>query len=176
MNNIQITIGGKELTFGVKFEYDADLGKPWENSDCHGVVSDWVSRDKLPGELVLNSGRSGKRFYDFAETCKIALRDGWDCAPLNDGTESKRQQAAKAARNDFEYIREWCNDQWSYVGVIVTLLDEHGNETEVTDSLWGVEDRDGHHETTAREIADELAHGYGTRWGEVEQTTFAYIQ
>lgn len=173
MNNIQITIGGKQLTFGVKFEYDADFGKPWENSDCHGVVSDWVSRDKLPGELVLNSGRSGNRFYDFAESCKIALRDGWS---VNNGTETKRQQAANAARADYEYLRSWCDDEWQYVGVIVTLLDNQGNETEVMDSLWGVEDRNSYHETTAHEIATELAHGYGTRWGELEQTTFAYLQ
>lgn len=175
MENIQITIGNKELTFSVKFEYDGDFGKPWENSDGHGVVSNWTTRDKLPGELVLNSDRGSKRFYDFAGACATALADGWDCAPLNDGTESKRQQAAKAARSDYEYLREWCNNEWHYVGVIVTLLDDEGNETEVTDSMWGVEDRDGYNETTAREIADELAHGYGTRWAEVEKESFGFI-
>lgn len=175
MNNIQIIIGGKTLTFGVKFEDDTDAGAPWENSDGHGTVSGWEQRDKMPGELVLNSGRSGKRFYDFAGACKTALAEGWDAAPRNDGTESKRQQAAKAARADFEYLREWCTDQWAYVGVIVTLLDDDGEETEVSDSLWSVENRDGHHEITARDMADELAHGYGTRWGEVTATTFGYL-
>lgn len=175
MQNIQINIGGKDLTFVVKFDYDADMGKPWENSDCHGVVTDWVSRDKLPGELVLNSGHSGKRFYDYAESCKIALRDGWDAFPYNDGTETKRQQAAKAALSDYEYLRSWCNDEWQYMGVTVILLDDEGNETDVQDSLWGVENKDDAHETAAKKLADELAHGYGTRWGEVEKKTFAFI-
>ena len=176
MQNIQIVIGGKELTFSVKFEHDQDAGAPWENSEGHGTVTGWVSRDKLPGELVLNTDRNSKRFYDFAEACKIALRDGWDAAPHNDGTESKRQQAAKAARADFEYLRQWCANQWEYVGVIVTLLDDEGEETEVSDSLWSVESRDDYAETVARELADELAHGYGTRWGEVTATTFGYLK
>lgn len=174
MERIQLIIGGKELTFSVKFERDADSGAPWENSDCHGPVSDWERRDKRPGELVLNSGRGGKRFYDFAEACHIARRDGWDAHPYNDGTETKRQQAAKSAMADYEYLREWCNDQWEYVGVIVTLLDDEGEETEVSESLWGVESRGDYHHEQARILADDLAGGYGVRWGEVEKETFGY--
>lgn len=174
MQNIQIVIGGKELTFSVKFEQDADAGAPWENADGHGPVTGWETRDKLPGELVLNTDRNSKRFYDFAEACRIALRDGWDAAPLNDGSETKRQQAAKAARADFEYLRQWCANQWEYVGVIVTLLDDEGEETEVTDSLWCVETFGDYHEVQARIIADELAGGYGVSWGEVDKQTFGY--
>lgn len=174
MNNIQIIIGGKALTFSVKFEKDHDAGAPWENSEGHGNVTGWTTRDKLPGELVINTDRNSKRFYDFAGACRTALADGWDAAPHNDGTETKRQQAAKAARADFEYLRQWCADQWEYVGVIVTLLDDEGEETEVSDSLWGVETSGDNHENEARVMADELAHGYGTRWGEVERETFGY--
>lgn len=172
MDNIQIIIGGKELTFRVKFERDDDAGYPWENSDGHGAVTGWESRDKRPGELVLNTDKGTERFYDFAGACKTALRDGWDAAPYNDGTETKRQQAAKAARADFEYLREWCANQWEYVGVIVTLLDDDGEETEVTDALWCVETRDDDHKRTAQMLADELAGGYGVSWGEVEKQTF----
>jgi hypothetical protein len=174
MERIQLIIGDKELTFSVKFEHDQDAGAPWENSDCHGPVTDWERRDKRPGELVLNSGRSGKRFYDFAEACRIARRDGWDAAPYNDGSETKRQQAAKAALADFEYLRQWCTDQWKYVGVIVTLLDDEGEETEVSESLWCVETRDDYHHEEARLLAGELACGYGVRWGETEKQTFGY--
>lgn len=176
MNNIEIVIGGKTLTFAVKFEDDTDAGAPWENSEGHGPVTGWETRDKMAGELVLNSDRGSKRFYNFAEACRIALRDGWDAVPYNDGTETKRQQAAKAARADFEYLRSWCANDWAYVGVIVTLLDDEGEETEVSDSLWCVETFGDQHEITARELADELAHGYGTRWGEVDQTTFGYLK
>lgn len=175
MQNIQIIIGGQELTFAVKFERDQDAGAPWENDEGRGPVTGWVTRDKRPGELVLNSNRNSKRYYDFAEACRIALRDGWDSAPYNDGSETKRQQAAKAARADFEFLRTWCANDWEYVGVIVTLLDDEGNETEVSDSLWGVETFGDHHENEARTIADELAHGLGTRWDFFEKSVPAYL-
>lgn len=176
MDNIQIIIGDKTFTFAVKFEHDTDAGEPWTNSEGHGTVTEWERRDKKPGELVLNSDRGGKRFYDFAGACRIALAEGWDAAPYNDGSETKRQQAAKAARADFEYLREWCADLWQYVGVIVTLLDDEGEETEVKDSLWSVETcGDGHYEQ-ARLLADELAGGYGTSWGEVNTPTFGYLK
>lgn len=41
MNNIQIVIGGKELTFSVKFEQDPDAGAPWDNSEGHDF---WLTR------------------------------------------------------------------------------------------------------------------------------------
>lgn len=176
MQNIQIIVGGKTLTFSVKFEDDTDAGEPWANSDGHGTVTEWERRDKKPGELVLNSDRGSKRFYDFAGACRTALAEGWDAAPYNDGSETKRQQAAKAARADYEYLREWCADLWHYVGVIVTLLDDEGEETEVRDSVWSVEARDGFHHEQARLLADELAGGYGVSWGEVTAQTFGYLK
>ncbi len=176
MNNIEINIGGQDLVFSVRFEDDNDVGAPWENSDGHGVVSEWTTRDKRAGELVLNSERHSKRYYDFAESCRIALRDGWDAMPYNDGTETKRQQAAKAARADYEYLRAWCNDEWRYVGVIVTLLDDEGEETEVSDSLWCVETLKDYHEEVARQLVDELAHGFGVSWDRVTKSSYGYTQ
>ncbi|HFL6170874.1 TPA: hypothetical protein ACG4NJ_002218 [Pseudomonas aeruginosa] len=185
MERIELNIGGKDFVFAVDFEDDYDAGAPWEMADGHGPVSDWENRDhyrggKRPGELILSKSdrcnRDGRyRFYDFAEACRIALRDGWDAAPYNDGTETKRQQAARAARADFEYLRAWCNDEWRYVGVVVTLLDPQGEKTEVSESLWGVETLGDHHHETARQLADELAHGYGTQWTEAEKPTYEYL-
>ena len=175
METIAINIGGRDFVFNVEFVDDNDSGAPWENADGHGPVTAWERRDKRPGELVLNSDRGAKRFYDFAGACRIALREGWDAAPYNEGDETKRQQAAKAARADYEYLREWCNDEWRYVGVIVTLLDEEGDKTEISDSIWCVETRGDYHHEIARQIADDLAGGYGVRWGEAEKQTFAYI-
>lgn len=178
MDRIQIEVGGKLLTFSVRFEEDFDAGPPWEVSDCHGPVSKWTTRDKRPGELILNRGWRGKRYhryYDFAEACKIALRDGWDCQSNKpDSAETPRQRAERAARADYEYLRDWCNDEWRYVGVIVTLLDDDG-ETEVTDSLWAVETYHDFHLETAKQLADELAHGMGTRWEEVTVKTYKPI-
>jgi len=174
---IKAEYAGKAFTFRVSFEEDTDSGEPWKECDGHGPVSDWVSRDKFPGEFVLNGGRHGsKRFYDYAEACRIARRDGWDAKPYNDGSQTKRQQAAKAALSDFNYLRGWCVGDWQYVGVVVTLLDDNGEETSVSGSLWGVEDQNDYHHTAALELAGELLAGYGSSWGLVSKETFDYLQ
>lgn len=176
-NTVEIGIADKTFTFHVSTEDDYDTGAPWENAEGHGTVSEWTRRRKRAGELVLNNSHGDKRYYDFAEACRIALRDGWDHAESRVEGETKRQKAARAAMADFEYLRSWCQDEWRYVGVIVTLLDDDGELTDVSDSLWCVEDRDPNYVAeVARVLADELASGYGTRWGEVTRTTYAYLE
>lgn len=176
-DRIEIEIGDKALVFRVEFESDNDSGAPWDNEDGHGPVSDWELRSKRPGELVLNTDRTSKRFYDFKAACALALAEGWDARPYNEGNETKRQQAAKAAMADFEHLRKWCANEWQYVGVIVTLLDDAGEPTEVRESLWGLEDSDTDNlKSEAKTIADDLAHGYGVSWGEVSKTTFGYLK
>lgn len=165
MERIEINVGGRDFVFSVKFDYDTDNGAPWENCDGHGPVSDWEKRSKRPGELILNTDwRGNQRFYNFAEAVKQARREGWDAHPYNEGSETKGQQAAKAAMADFEYLREWCNDVWCYVGATVTLLDDDGEETSISDSMWGVETRGDYHHEQARLLADDLARGFGVRW------------
>ena len=46
-------------------------------------MSDWSSRDKAPGEMVLSNGRRSKRFYDFAGACRMARQDGWGFLPAD---------------------------------------------------------------------------------------------
>lgn len=151
------TIAINGLSFRVEYERDDYAGAPWENCDGHGVVSDWERRNKRPGELILNEYRGLRRFYDFQESCRIARADHWDCEPYNDGSETKRQQAAKAARSDYEYLSKWCNDQWRYLSVDVQLLDEYGEPIAgACDSLCGVESFNDYHETVAREMCEEV--------------------
>lgn len=176
MDQIQVISGDREFTFRVEIEPDYDAGPPWEWSDCHGPVSEWTTRTKTPGEMVLVSYRGSRRYYDFAEAVRIALRDGWDRHPYNDGSETKRQQAARAAWADYEYLRGWCNDEWRYVGVFLTLLDDSGAETEVTAYLGGLDDSDPSQlEEAIRLLADELASGYGSQWREVDHQTYGYM-
>lgn len=59
---------------------------------------------------------------------------------------------ADAPRADFERLRQWCNDEWRYVGVIVEV--ERQGVKLATSSLWGIEDDAGDY---LREVADELA-------------------
>lgn len=145
--------------YQVTIEPDFDHGAPWEECDGHGIVSEWTRRSKLPGELILSEDRGLYRYYDFAESCKIARKDGWDAKPYNTGQETKRQQAAKAAMSDYEYLRQWCNDQWSYVGVVVTAKCACCDEFTGSDaSLWGIESHSGEYlEQVARELIAEIA-------------------
>lgn len=187
MNTIELTVSGQDLAFSVDVEPDYDSGAPWENSDGNGPVSGWETRNKRPGELLLYKDGAFSRYYDFAEACRIALRDGWGIDPdrLAKWTEragrapTKRQIAASAARADYEYLRAWCSDDWHYVGVIVTLLNPDGTESDIQSSLWGIENSDSDYiRETARQLADEIAAGYLTQFelATVETKTFQALE
>lgn len=94
---------------------------PWEWSDGYGIVSDWTTRDKRPGELILCADRNSKRFYDFAGTMKKARAEGWDHTPYNTGTKDER--ARRAVMADYENLKAWCDGDWSYVYVMVTCTE-----------------------------------------------------
>lgn len=149
---------GVTRRYRLNIEDDDTRRYPWEECDGHGIVSDWTTRDKRPGERVLNTDRSSKRYYDVQASQKIALRDGWG----GEG-KTKRERAAHAVARDFDYLRAWCNDEWRYVGVIVTLLSDDPEEddatpTDYTYALWGIEsDCDDHIKNTALELAGQIA-------------------
>lgn len=142
-------------TFRVTFPYD-DTGEcPWEQGDGNGHVSEWTTRDKRPGERVIASDRSHKRYYDYAEAMDRAKREGWDAPPY--GTGTKGEQAARAVERDYEWMRAWCEDRWHYVGVVVALVDDDFEDDEETESVWGVGDDDMDHlVSVAYELADEI--------------------
>lgn len=148
------TITHKGRDFRVEYIVDDQHGAPWKENDGHGPVSEWTTRDKKPGELVLNNDRHSRRYYDFAEAVRIAKRDRWghESAPA---TATKNQKATIAARADFEYLRGWCNDEWQYVCVIVTAINNDGTDGE-TESLCGVDDLNNYPAEVARELADEI--------------------
>lgn len=105
--------------FRAELFHDEDMGAPWDEHDGHGTVSDWTSRDKAPGEMVLAQDRQLKRYYDFREAVRIAKRDGWNAQPYRDN-ETPGQRAAKAALADFRYLQDWCEDRWMWVYLKVT--------------------------------------------------------
>ena len=136
---------------------DDTCDAPWDRSEGHGPVSDWTSRTKRPGEVVLASDRSRHRFYDMQEAVATARRDGWGFK--GDNGLKPGEKAARAAQKDFEFLYGWCNDQWSYVGVVVELMHEDDDGELVgtgrTDSLWGVESvAEDYLVEVARECAD----------------------
>lgn len=171
--NDQDIIEKNGLRFRVHIEDDSDHGAPWTENDGHGVVSDWVTRDKKPGERVLNTDGRSKRFYDVQASMVIAKRDGWG-APRDMVAWLQRnkahtvsaivrttagQRAAAAVDADFEYLRRWCADQWRYVGVCVEQIDE--DDQPLTDkylhACWGMEsDDDEGLKQAANDYIDEI--------------------
>jgi hypothetical protein len=165
------------MTFRFRTEADTDHGAPWEEEDGHGPVSEWRrSSDytgrpaKRAGERMLcNDGRGhgSARFYDVREAMRIAKRDGWGISEPERaklaaklGREPTRGDiCARAVEMDFDYLRRWCNDDWSYIGVIVELLDEDEEPTGEGEALWGVgSDSSEYIDETAHELAGEIAH------------------
>ena len=146
----------KGRTFRLEVDRDEYMGPPWDEHDGHGPVSEWTRRAKHPGEMVLLTDRQYKRYYDFAEAVRIAKKDCWDTKPFGVGTKGER--AHKAATADFNYLRRWCNGDWFWATIHVTLLGEDGEEQ--SDSyLGGIEWGYCFNEyimNTAKELADEL--------------------
>lgn len=138
----------------VEWFFDYDGGPPWEESEGHGIVSEWTRRDKRPGELVLATDRGMHRFYDYAASVRKARAEGWNIEPYQ--WPSKGAQAAAAALGDFQYLRGWCNDEWHYCGIRVTLLDDDGEKSPAFESLWGIESHaDEYHAEVVASLADE---------------------
>lgn len=96
----------------VRVEYDDDSGPPWGHN---GEVR-WVRRrdEMVKGEVWVGGPKES-----FAWT------------PPDDFTPRQVERMA-------DYFRRWLWDQWCYVGLIVRLLDENGEEIE-DQACWGFE-------------------------------------
>jgi hypothetical protein len=132
---------GRRFTWHL--ESDDTASPPWEDGDCWGVVTEWTRRDKHPGERILCADRGSRRFYDVPASMTKAL-EVWGCLT--------RADAAVQVDVDFKRLRDWCNDYWWCVGVIVTDC-----ATGETESLWGIEsDSTDYFPQVAEELADAL--------------------
>lgn len=153
---MQLVIDG--LKFEVETGHDECIGTPWEEHDGHGIVTDWVRRDKRPGERILIADRDHKRYYDIQASMEIALRDSWGCE--NPEGKTRHQIAAEAVEADFQRLRAWCNDQWHWMFVSVQLLSKDGTPVPDFQSvIGGIESDcgDEYIEETARDLASELS-------------------
>lgn len=177
------TFTHKGRTFHVSIERDADHVDPWVENDGHGPVSEWTTRDKMPGEKVLTTEGGGHRFYDVAEATRIAKREGWGLSgeamqalmrakdyhfrnahnknrlhklPQLAGpvpAPTRGEIIAQAVQKDFEYLRRWCTDDWHYVGVCVRHESQDDSE-KYSYACWGVSSDDDAH---IAEIAHDCA-------------------
>jgi len=168
------TIEHNGQTVLIEYFHDSDTGAPWENCDGHGnvtrVMSYYGNIEKKPGQVVLHKGDRNcySYLYDFADAMKTAKRDGWNAEPYNPEGDTPAKRALRAVNADMEYLRRWCADQWSYVGIVCTLLDSEGEKTDVSDSCWGFETFKDYHETEGRRMAQELADSANREALEVE--------
>jgi hypothetical protein len=143
----------KGRTFHFYTNPDQSMGPPWEQEDGHGVITEWsADNEKRESLHVLNDRGGPAYFYDIEATLEVAKRDGW-----GPGTPEEAVQA------DYERMRGWCWDEWSYVGVIVMLIkyDDDATDgwfdTRHTASLWGIEsDSEDYHTEVAYELADQI--------------------
>jgi hypothetical protein len=149
--------------FRFKLEEDVDMGAPWEEHDGHGPVRtvQYLSGrqiDKKPGERVLweNGSRHNVYLYDWQGAIALAKKDGWGVpAGLRENLTPGRI-AELAVQADFDRLRGYLNEHWSWVGVVVQMLDDEGDVVE-TNSLWGIEsDSPEYHDQVARELASDL--------------------
>ena len=117
---------------------DDDSAAPWDRDDCHGPVSDWTTRAKRPGERILSEDGGHKRYYDLAAAVKAAYTDAWQTSPETTGT--KGQIAAASTEHDFNVLKAWCDDEWWYCGIAVTVACQDTSLTGRYDhALWGIE-------------------------------------
>ena len=147
-------------TYRVEFIADCNMGAPWKEHGGHGIVSDWESRDKKPGEVVIAEDRGSKRFYDIAETTRIAKRDGWGVSNADTSKMTPAQITALAVTRDMARMRDWCNDDWHWCGVAVFPLTADGDELRSkTESLWGIESDSGDYfEEVISELIYQISH------------------
>ena len=141
-------------------ELDIDF-TPWEYCDNEvNLITDWTRRDKKPGELILTTDRTYKRFFDYQAACRYALDNQWGSRDALPG-DTKKQIASKAALNLFNYWRSWCDDEWAYRYIEITLIDPDTNqETYFIDSCGGIEDLNNYDKDWINENAAVLIENF----------------
>lgn len=179
MHTFTLSTGSLEFTFGWEAFPDDGMAPIWKEHDGHGVVSDWTTREKAPGERVLHTDGKSHLLYDVQASQAKALAQGWDAVPYNtDGRETPRQQAAKAVAADFDNLQKWCDGSRYFCVLRVVVLETDGTESEIDTYLGGVEagdDMDDYLIEHAKEMGSELLLDLGKTWGTVTTTKFALL-
>lgn len=146
---------------------DDDNSAPWEREDGRGIVAAHpCGYSKKAGERVLHYDRSQTLYFDMKGTTAKAKAEGWG---LSDAERAKlaaklgRQPTqgevtAAAVEQEYEYLRRWCADLWSYIGVVVTHLPEGEDGPDGdSESVWGVDsDSTDYVEETAHDLAGAI--------------------
>ena len=154
-----ITCEKDGFTVTARIERDDDMLPPWKEHDGHGPVSEWRPKDsKRPGERILHEDRGSCRFYDWQEAVVIAKRDEWVWASPPCEPRSLGQIAEHAVQRDFEHLKAWCDDKWTWCRIVL-CVSKGGIEVEdYAACLGGIalnDDDNGHLNEVANELLDE---------------------
>lgn len=157
-----ITRDGESFNHGGRlFRLDIvadDSGEtPWSDDEClSGVVSEWLTPDDWKaaddqGLIALatnsNSRTPYRRYFDRALAITNLIQIG-GCDPVS---------AAGQADQLIGRCRAWLNDDWRYVGVVVTLGDSMGRLSPEREAAYGFESDDAEGISTGAEgLADEI--------------------
>lgn len=156
-------------TFKVTIRQEEDQFLPWDECDGHGPVSDWrryyrYESTKRPGERVLHIDSGLARYYDVQEATKIAKRDGWGCphckivdGKLSHTHKTRGEMIACAVNRDYDRLRAFCANDWTYVYLIVQEIDEDGENIGDFESIGMMESDDNAGIVSyAYELADQI--------------------
>ncbi|WCD44216.1 hypothetical protein Lumi_077 [Xylophilus phage Lumi] len=162
-----LTVNGRKYL--IEFCYDRDHKEPWKEHDGHSVITEWISRDKLPGEIEVAQDYPKKRYCDFQATIAKAKKEGWglgdqDLADLQVklGRPPKAGEVTEyAVRKDMARMKGWLNDEWHWRGIWVCPYTEDGEDPlrSKAQSLWGIESDSG--EEYFQEVIAELIEQIG---------------
>lgn len=148
------TFEHKGHTFTARHVADYDHGPPWEDYDGHGVIV--ASRDRdddAPQGRYRSLSLQSDWYYDMHATREVATRDQWGIAPEKAKGLTQTQITEAAIEADYQFLRGWACDEWSYVGVDVSHVSLPGEH----ESLWGIESNaDAYLKEVAKELADQL--------------------
>lgn len=136
------------MQYRVDYYADHDSGPPQRVSDGHGVVteqgydlSDPEVREliaesatedmamRMPLFKLLHANRGHFLYYDTVASISKAIHE-WGCKP---------EEAPAAVEQDYEYLRGWYDNDWHYMTIQVTKLDENGEETDDYQIVGGYE-------------------------------------
>lgn len=166
-------------------EDNTDRYPPWKEYEFHGIISEWESRDKKPGERILAEDLGSRMFYDVQSTMRKALAEEWGIAPdrIEEWAQrigkqpTARQIAAAAVEDDFRRMRAWCADEWHYVGICVCRVDDEGEDIgePYEHALWGIESDSGreYFQEIANDLADDLSEESRRHGARVSSVEFA---
>lgn len=83
-------------------------------------------------------------------------------------TMTAGQYAEAAVQRDFDSLRAWCNDDWCWVGVVLSLSKDGIELDDYAASLWGIESEAGDYfNDVANELLDEAVEAGEARLAEL---------